>query len=101
MIFHPFNDFDWLCLFLLFRFKKHISVYYILMALADILMPLSVNVYTRNSTVLIELSALLRNLFGSHFDPEIRREFIKQCPQIEKLYSISIQTFRNIGCVLM
>ena len=62
MIFYPFNDFDWLCLFLLFRFKKHISVYYILMALADILMPLSVNVYTRNSTVLIKLSALLRNL---------------------------------------
>ena len=53
MIFYPFNDFDWLCLFLLFRFKKHISVYDILMALADILMPLSVNVYTRNSTVLI------------------------------------------------
>ena len=101
MIFHPFNDFDWLCLFLLFRFKKHISVYYILMALADILMPLSVNVYTRNSTVLIKLSALLRNLFGSHFDPELCGEFIKCRPQIEKLYSISIQTFRNIGCVLM
>ena len=62
MIFYSFNDFDWLCLFLLFRFKKHISVYYILMALADIFMPLSVNVYTRNSTVLIKLSALLRNL---------------------------------------
>ena len=90
MIFHPFNDFDWLCLFLLFRFKKYISVYYILMALADILMPLSVNVYTRNSTVLIKLSALLRNLFGSHFNPEICRDFIKYCPQIEKLYSISI-----------
>lgn len=77
MIFHPFNDFDWLCLFLLLRFKKHISVYYILMALADIFMPLSVNVYTRNSTVLIKLSALLGNLFGSHFDPELCREFIK------------------------
>ena len=101
MIFYPFNDFDWLCLFLLFRFKKHISIYYILMALADIFMPLSVNVYTRNSTVLIKLSALLRNLFGSHFDLELCREFIKYCPQIEKLYSISIQTFRNIGCVLM
>ena len=73
MIFYPFNDFDWLCLFLLFRFKKHISVYYILMALADILMPLSVNVYTRNSTFLIKLSALLGNLFGSHFDPELCR----------------------------
>ena len=101
MIFYPFNDFDWLCLFLLFRFKKHISVYYILMALAGIFMPLSVNVYTRNSTVLIKLSALLRNLFGSHFDPELCGELIKYRPQIEKLYSISIQIFRNICCVLM
>ena len=77
MIFYSFNDFDWLCLFFAVQiYKTYLSLLYS-NGSGDILMPLSVNMYTRNSTVLIKISALLRNLFGSHFDPEICREFIK------------------------